>query len=379
MSYDNEKFKRTSGFLVIVGLFLFAYLFKGLDSFYQSKLSAPYGVFQRSAGGQVSEMSRSSVTSDVKFVTAVFSIAAHFLIEGKGKETLAKAIRDEFRNTREFLTGIDLDGVSSDGQTVIMPFTRQGALYEAKIFARHPGRPAGDAGAIWDLPQGFGMEIVPAALRRSDVGRQEEIRKTGAYEDVRKDMRSIHEMNMDLIPPVEADKVMWHVIPAELIPVSIRSDFVAMINRMNRKYPDLREKIKIVTERQDFYAVVSDLAGDSANIIDAAVASKESLKDLPEGVKALVFDGELGDFRQLEGIIAALRALQQEDIEALMNLYMLMTGENFEGDIDQIAGNIDDPSNLADFLTFSLSPIRIRSVQELERLNKEQLRFIYAA
>ncbi|MFQ5952260.1 MAG: hypothetical protein ACE5JK_02525 [Candidatus Omnitrophota bacterium] len=375
MFKGKEKFTSRSGFFVIVGVLLFVYLFKGLDAFYHSKLSAP-SIFQRSSPDQSTEGFKKSALSDLRFLTTAFSVAAHFLVDGRGKETLARTMRDEFRNNKEFIKGVDFESVWSDGDAVVMPFQRNGRTYEAKIFVRKPDGPEGEP-LVWGESEKFGIEISPAIRRTSTKALEK--KHSGDYDDIRRTMKAIHEKNLELIPPIEAGKILWHVIPAKLIPYSIRSEFVAFINEMNQKYPDSREKIKIVTERQDFFATVKDLAGDSANLIDAAVATKDDLRDLPKSVKALVFEGALGDFRQLEGIIAALRALQQEDVEALTDLYMLMTGEEFQGDLHEVAGSIEDPSLLAEFLTFSLSPVKVHNVRELDRLNKEQVRFIHAA
>ncbi|MGB2631190.1 MAG: hypothetical protein WBD24_07340 [Candidatus Omnitrophota bacterium] len=371
---DEKKFIRTSGFLVVAGIFLFAYLVRGLESFYHSKLCAPL-VFQESSPREDSKEFKNAVISDMQFLTTAFSVAAHFFVDGRGKDTLIKTIRDEFRNNKGFLEGVNLEGVRREGDVVVMPFTKKGAAYEANIYVRRQGEPAGDTGVEWGLSERFGIEVMPAKEGRL-------IEKlpvySGEHEEIWQKMVSIHEINLKLIPPVEEGKVMWHVIPAELIPYSVRNDFVAIVSMINRKYPDAREKIKIVTERQDFYATVRDLADDPGNVVDVAVAAREDLAELPKMVKGLVFSGELADFRQLEGIIAALRALQQKEVLDLIKLYMLMTGESFKGNITELQNVLEDSMRLAEFMVFSLGPVRIHNAKELDELNRRLLTFIHA-
>ncbi|MDP3732224.1 MAG: VWA domain-containing protein, partial [Candidatus Omnitrophota bacterium] len=191
-------------------------------------------------------------------------------------------------------------------------------------------------------------------------------------------MNAIHSMNLNLTPTVPQGKVLWHVIPEKIIPYPIRSRFIAIANEMNR-IPRIREKIKVVTEKQDLNYIVSKLTNDSNNIVDAAVSKAEELEGLPNGVKALVFEGELGEFRQLEGILAALRALHRNDVRALIKLYELLTGDPFSGSEGDIIKNLNDPKSLAQFILFKLKPIERIRIQDLERLNDNLIKLIQSA
>jgi len=193
------------------------------------------------------------------------------------------------------------------------------------------------------------------------------------------DMIILHHMNLKLLPPVEDGKTLWHVIPEGLIPHSIRSQFINMVSNINKDYPDLREKVVVVTNRQDLYDKVNELASDPYNIVDVAVQAKKDLAKLPPRVKALVFKGRLSDFRQLEGIIAALRALQQNNGQALIRLYEILTGTQFKGDESAIIDNIEHPEILASIIIFNLKPIEIRNYEDLRKMNKNLLKLIQAA
>ncbi|MFH1996664.1 MAG: PEP/pyruvate-binding domain-containing protein [Candidatus Omnitrophota bacterium] len=197
--------------------------------------------------------------------------------------------------------------------------------------------------------------------------------------EVESAMHRIHRQNVELIPPIKHGKVLWHVIPTDLIPFSARSQFINMVNKLNRDYPDSREKIKLVTGRQDLGAVVRDLVSAPENIVGVAAPNREDLDALPEGVRAFVFEGELGDFRQLEGILALLRALHQDNVSAIMQLYQVLTGAKFNGNEDDIKNNLANPSRLARIIIFNLRPIEIDDGEELQRLNTNLLKLIRSA
>ncbi|GEM_PF-6439515 len=203
--------------------------------------------------------------------------------------------------------------------------------------------------------------------------------ESDAFTTAYMDMIAVNGINMELLVPVESGKTLWHVIPIDLVPFDIRPDFIHAIEAINRDFPDLREKIEVVTDRQDLAAVVERLAADPANIVDVAVPGADHLEGLPGNVKALVFEGELGDFRQLEGILAALRALQQSNVDTLLRLYQVLTGQSFEGDEEDIRKNIANPKQLASIIIFNLKPIEVQDFDELKRLNENLLKILRAA
>lgn len=201
----------------------------------------------------------------------------------------------------------------------------------------------------------------------------------------RNNMDILNLLDKELLPPVEAGKTLWHVIPVSLIPQSPdynqQTRFIAFVNELNRLYPNSGEKIKVVTDRQSVEDIVKSLASDPDNIVDVALDSEGTVDKLPDGVKALVFkpkDGKLGDFRQLEGILAALRALHIKDPaqmrEKLARIYRLLTGEAAQN-IPEIA----DPREFAKKFIFILPPIEIRNKEELRRLNENLLELIKSA
>ncbi len=199
------------------------------------------------------------------------------------------------------------------------------------------------------------------------------------------DMMLINNIDVGIMPAVEKGKTLWHVIPLTLIPQSQyynqRAKFIKFVKQMNKDYPDMREKIRVVTNRQDLAKVVSELANDPNNIVDVALDNEDYIDKLPDGIPMLVFkpkDGDLGDFRQLEGILASLRALHIKDYsqrkEKLSRLHELLTGE-----APKEIPDIPDPKEFAKHLIFILPPIRIENSEDLKRLNENLLKLIESA
>jgi len=201
------------------------------------------------------------------------------------------------------------------------------------------------------------------------------LRQTDVVRETEFTMDRIHELNANLLAPVKENKILWHVIPLDLIPHSLRSDFAHMIYRLNTdyRYKDLKERIEVVEDMENIDKEVRRLASSENNIVMVAVPDEKYLENLPKGVRGLVFEGEPGDYRsfkQIECILAALRALYLDDAKALIELYEITKGEKFTGtEEDMLAGNIK----------FYLKPITIEDPEDRDRLNKNLLELIRAA
>lgn len=203
----------------------------------------------------------------------------------------------------------------------------------------------------------------------------------------KEDMSFLHDLNLELLPPIERGKTLLHIIPVSLVPqdprYNQRAKFIEFVHSLNRRYPNATEKIKVVTERQmkDLRKIIAYEMEHGA-IVDVALDNENYIDELPDGVKALVFeskDGNMGDFRQLEGILASLRALHIEDRsqreDKLSMLYRLLTGEEPPNDIP----DINDTREFARRFKFILPPMTIKNKEELRQLNENLLRLIEAA
>ncbi len=196
-------------------------------------------------------------------------------------------------------------------------------------------------------------------------------------------MDKIHKTNMSLLPPVAQDTTLVHLISTDLIPKVSRNDFMNVVRDMNDIYQ--KEKIVVITDGQKhhltpFLVSLSHKYGTKINVT-AAFSSKDDIKLLPENIKkALVFEGELSDFRQLEGIFAALRALHQNNTQALLELYSILANEPFTAfSEDDILACINDPEELAKKLTFFIAPPDKYDTEIFRDLHKKMLNFIQAA
>ena len=173
------------------------------------------------------------------------------------------------------------------------------------------------------------------------------------------------------------------MIPLKYIPQSIQVQFNSMVTRLNKDHPELREKVIVTTDRQGLVDKVNELLADPNNIVMAAVTNEEDMARLPhisgERLRALLFKGEpggLNDFKQVECMLAALRALYNNDAKALIALYELTSGEKFTGNPGELLAAMNDPSALARKITFILKPIPIERQEMLDRLNSRELELI---
>jgi len=180
----------------------------------------------------------------------------------------------------------------------------------------------------------------------------------------RNTMEAIHKLNMSLvIPPIEKTKVN-HIIVSELLPFSVRSIFENFLHSLYSKYPFLKEEeqIRLVPQARLSETIDQIMAETGRkNEINIALSNANDIAVLPEGVKALVFTNtqENYDFIHLEGIIAALRAMQQKNVGHLIRLYELLTGEEFDINNyteDEILKKMSDPRELAKIFLFKLKP-----------------------
>ncbi|MFA5147201.1 MAG: phosphotransferase [Candidatus Omnitrophota bacterium] len=199
-------------------------------------------------------------------------------------------------------------------------------------------------------------------------------------------MESINKIDLEWMPSLETKETLWHVISIDLIPFNIRNDFMSRIRGWNGVS---REKIVVMTERQTpeemAASIKSEAAGKGLSAkIDFALAREGEIDKLPEGVRALVFEPEggiVGDFVQLEGILASLRALHIDDykqkIEKLTLLYELMAGEALpQSKIPAESASVKEFARIFKFILPRPAPI---DPKDLKILNERLLEFIQNA
>lgn len=195
-------------------------------------------------------------------------------------------------------------------------------------------------------------------------------------------MEILHQINMSLLVPQQGRTKVNHIITKELVPLAMRARFEGFLKELYGKYPFLKEREEIrLVSREDIAAEIARIKEDTTmdNTIDVALDNVDDISVLPEGVKALVFSdvADNTDFVQVEGIIAALRALDQKDIKHLIKVYELLTGSKFDLDEypeERMLEIISSPEELARILLFRLNPPT--GLTDALVLNNKLLRYI---
>jgi len=189
-------------------------------------------------------------------------------------------------------------------------------------------------------------------------------------------------------PIIPAQKTLIHVICKDLVKdfrEGLDTIFVTdllKIERNNRKDDRIREKIEFVS-KQELLERVSTLAMTPNNLVDVALSDVTFIEKLPENVKSLVFKSDFSsNFINIHGVLSALRALQNDDITTLTEIYKILTGRKF-AQMEKLRSL--DPNSpkyyqkLAKLIIFQLPPIVIHDIKELKNMNAQMLCLLKSA
>jgi len=153
-------------------------------------------------------------------------------------------------------------------------------------------------------------------------------------------MAVINQLDAKLEPVIPDDKkVLWHILDTELIPYEQRSSFVMKINKFFRD-SNLPERIHIVAGDETIESAIASIRlVHPGSVFSVGLASQEAVKKSAVlrksgDIRMLVFEGKTSNFRQLEGIVAALRTLYLEDsqiLPALFHIYRVLGAEPYNG------------------------------------------------
>jgi len=186
----------------------------------------------------------------------------------------------------------------------------------------------------------------------------------------------IHDENRNIGTNIPEGKVLWHVIVNGLIPEEQQKmGLITKINQLSKR-SDRPERIRILNENENLGKVLADLSSDKSNIVHVILNDEKYIDDMPNGVKMVVLKGELGNYTQLEGVVAISRALTlpaDQRNEKLRRLYKILTGEEFIGALP------DSPVALARAIIFRLPKIVILDPGELIRVNDNMIFLIRSA
>ncbi|MCX5667267.1 MAG: 6-phosphofructokinase [Candidatus Omnitrophica bacterium] len=189
-------------------------------------------------------------------------------------------------------------------------------------------------------------------------------------------MQAIHEAHRILAPAaIDKSRMVFHVIDPMLIPEE-QAGLATLINKLTRG-DDFKEKVVIGKGWEPLEDTIAGILKKYPDaIIDVATRDPAKQAQLEKAnILSLVFKPELGEcnFRQLEGIIAALRAVQRNDREALLKIYAILTGIKITESMPE------DIRDLIKRLIFTLPAVEIKDSSELRRLNDNLLEFIRSA
>jgi len=156
----NQKTTKRIIYFLLVTAFFFNTCCYGYGPFLsrQHNLSPPT-IFQQAFSDEKSPKFKKSLLSDIKFLTAMFSIARHFLVDNKNKKTLSRLIKDKFRNNKDFLNGINLEDVYRKDNIIYIPYKRNGKEYEVKICQRDKLDTIDKTNSEWGVSKGFGIQV----------------------------------------------------------------------------------------------------------------------------------------------------------------------------------------------------------------------------
>ncbi len=190
-------------------------------------------------------------------------------------------------------------------------------------------------------------------------------------------MAILHQMNMPAVVP--ENKILWHIIEKDVIPEEQQQNgFVTRINKAFRENKDVMEKIWVLDDKKAIAEAIADIRKDDPNaVIDIALGNESRIESIPDDkeIKMLVFKAK--DFIQLEGVVAALRALHSDNaLPALLRIYSVMAGKPFNNPPDAIS---DDPKEFARRLIFDLPRAASAPIDDISKMNERLLQLLTAA
>ena len=190
-------------------------------------------------------------------------------------------------------------------------------------------------------------------------------------------MDKIHFKNMELSSGAaelaeQEKKTIYYLIPESMVPAAQHT----MLRQVSQQLEKAKSKERILLVADD------DIVSRALKIRDEDkampfVASRdgEMYRELFEvnGVKTLRFGGEVGDIRQVEGMIAALRAYATGNAVLLKDIYSILTGKRITASLYE---NVD---TIAKGLIFELPPIEELDTEEIMEMNRHIKMLLLAA
>ncbi len=235
--------------------------------------------------------------------------------------------------------------------------------------------------AINDIKYQVGQKGEERPLNRYDIPKD----KRPAVKELIK-MTVLHQANLMQRSATLENKVLWHIIERDVLSDSQKNSFAQQINTASMKSGS-PERIWILKREETIKEAIAKIKAICPNaVFDVALSSPDHIEKIPalEGekeIKMLVFKGTAGDFSQIEGVIAALRALhlkKEQVIPALLRIYSIMAGAPYTGEIPSEA-TLEDVREFARKFIFDLPPATELPVDDIPKLNERLKELLIAA
>jgi len=187
---------------------------------------------------------------------------------------------------------------------------------------------------------------------------------------------------------IEEGKVLWHLIHGDVVGLKQGNSYAQGINSESFR-SDSRERTYILKDGEAIERAIASInkrCSDKKNVFDAALPNAGQIDDIREGVPMLVFEGDPGDVKHIEGVVYALRALHIENkfiaADVLIKLHAALSKGQSGLDRDALAAMLDarpaDPRAVARYIIFSLPPATDLG-DETDRVNRNIRALVIAA
>jgi len=195
----------------------------------------------------------------------------------------------------------------------------------------------------------------------------------------------LHQINIMQEPALPQGKVLWHILERDLLAESQKNSFAQQLNNLSKK-SSAPERIYVLRQGETIEKAIAAIkVACPEAIFDIGLSSVDHIDQVPvleggEKIEMLVFEGEASYFRQLEGVIAALRALhlkEGERIPTLKHIYEIMNKTACDWDIPPAP--ITDPREFARKFIFRLPPITTVPIDDMPKINEKLLMLLTAA
>jgi len=233
--------------------------------------------------------------------------------------------------------------------------------------------------AVCDIKYKIGMGDEEKILNRGDIPQE----KKPVVKELIK-MTIFNQIGIDQEPVIPKNKILWHIVESSLLSETQKmSSFIQKVNNASKKSKSF-ERIWLLKDGESIGQVIDSIRGICSNaIFDVALSNPDHIDSVPvynkdNEIKILVFEGKVGDFSQIGGILDALKALHLEEekvISALLHIYAVINGSCYEGKIP-LSSDLKLPREFARNFIFKLPPVTPLPVNDISKMNEKLLKVL---